>query len=264
MKKILAAFQFLTIIPIRVRGELSENDIAGSSVFFPLVGLFQGAILAGASFISLKFFSPGVTAAIVMSVYLLTNGGFHMDGLSDTFDALSVKSSGEPEKDRLKRLAVMRDSASGPIGATAIALSLLFKYVLLKEVVEAAGYCVLLLMPVVSAWSMTMMMSGAKSARSDGLGKIFFERVKRGHALAATILVAVFSCAIYFLTARSTYAGGKCFFSFFLVAITLALCSGYILRSLCRARFGGLTGDNLGAIRETSEIILLLAAAIWL
>lgn len=264
MKKILAAFQFLTIVPIRIKGELSGKDISGSSMFFPLVGLFQGALIAAASFVSLKFFSPGVTSVIIIFVYLLTNGGFHMDGLSDTFDALSVKSSGDLTKDRQKRLSVMRDPASGPIGATVIVLSLLFKYVLMIEVVEARGYCVLALMPVVSAWSMTVMMPGAESARPDGLGKVFFDGVKRTHAVIATVLMTVFSATIYFLSARSLYGGERCFVSFFLFAIASVLGISLILRGLCSVRFGGLTGDNLGAIREASEIVLLLAAAIWL
>lgn len=32
----------------------------------------------------------------------------------------------------------------------------------------------------------------------------------------------------------------------------------------CSRQFGGLTGDNLGAISEVSEIVFLMAASIWL
>lgn len=268
MKKILAAFQFLTIIPIRIKGELSDKDISGSSMFFPLVGFFQGVLLAAASFVSLKFFSPGVTSAIIILVYLLTNGGFHMDGLSDTFDALSVKSSGDPARDRQKRLAVMRDPTAGPIGITAIALSLLFKYLLLKEVLEAPGQgcisSVVFLMPVVSTWSMAIMIPGAKSARSDGLGKIFFDGAKGRHALVATILMIAFSCVIYLLADSFTYGDERCFFLFFLIAAAVVLCAGYGLGRLCTSLFGGLTGDNLGAIHEVSEVAMLLWAVLWL
>lgn len=268
MKKILAAFQFLTIIPIRISGELSGKDISGSSVFFPLVGFFQGVLLAALSFVSLKFFSPGVTAGLIILAYMLTNGGFHMDGLSDTFDALSVKSSGNPEKDRQKRLAVMRDPTAGPIGITAIAISILLKYVLLKEVLEAPGQFffspVVFLMPVVSAWSMTLMMPGAKSARGDGLGKTFFDGVKKRHALMAGILLVFACCAVYLFSGRLTYGDERCFFSFFLIALVPVLCACYGLGRLCTATFGGLTGDNLGAIHEVSEITFLMTAVLWL
>ena len=264
MKALLAAFQFLTIIPIRIKGEVSARQIAGSAAFFPLVGLLQGVLAAAACQLSLKFFSPAVTAVILIFAYLATNGAFHMDGLSDTFDALSVKSTGQPEKDKEKRLSVMKDSTSGPIGVTAIVLSLLFKYVLIREIVEIPAYSVLLIMPVVSAWSMTMIIPGARSARPDGLGKMFFEGVNRVHALLATTLTIAVSAAIYFLIAGPAYGDARCFGTFFLIAAALSLLTGTLIRGLCSARFGGLTGDNLGAIREMSDIVILLAAVLWL
>jgi len=266
MKRIPAAFQFLTIIPIRIRGELSEADISGSAVFFPLVGFLQGAFLAAISFVSLTFLSPAVTSILVISAYLLTNGGFHQDGLSDTFDALSVKSTGDSDKDRQKRLAVMRDPSAGPIGVAVIVISLLLKYVLLKEILEKPGHAffspAVLLMPAVAAWSMTMTMPGAKSARSDGLGKIFLGSVKVSHACLATILLVLLSCAACLLTGHPIYDNIKTFFLFFASACAAALCAAYGLRRLCTARFGGLTGDNLGAIHEAAETMLLFAAVL--
>ena len=266
MKRVLAAFQFLTVIPIRIGGQLSERDIAGSSVFFPLVGFVQGMLLAAVSFISLKFFSPGVTSVFVIVAYLLSNGGFHQDGLSDTFDALSVKSTGDAEKDRQKRLAVMRDSTAGPIGITAIALTLLFKFILLKEILGTRGYAfpnpVVFLMPVISTWSMTMMMPGARTAREDGLGKIFLGKVNAAHACRASVLFVFLSCLVYLLTGYPGQDSPKAFLAFFVPAALACLCVGYALRRICTARFGGLTGDNLGMIREITEIILLLAGVL--
>lgn len=268
MKRIPAAFQFLTIIPIRIRGELSGADMSGSAVFFPLVGFLQGAFLAVISFVSLTFLSPAVTSILVISAYLLTNGGFHQDGLSDTFDALSVKSTGDGDRDRQKRLAVMRDPSAGPIGVAVIVISLLLKYALLKEILEKPGHAffspALLLMPAVAAWSMTMTMPGARSARSDGLGKIFLGSVKASHACFATIVLVLLSCVACVLTGtgQHAYENIRTFFLFFVVASLAALCAAYGLRRLCTARFGGLTGDNLGAIHEAAETILLFAAVL--
>jgi hypothetical protein len=157
MKRILIAFQFLTIIPIRIGGRLSENDISLSAVFFPLVGFVQGVVLAAAAFFSLKVFSPAVTSLLIMAVYLLSNGAFHQDGLSDTVDALSVKSTGDTERDREKRLAVMRDPTAGPVGVVAIVAAILFKYVLILRSSGQGEHSLLnpvvLLMPAVAAWT---------------------------------------------------------------------------------------------------------------
>ncbi len=267
MKRLIAAFQFLTIIPIRTHRHLSLDEVASSATFFPLVGFFQGLLLAAASFLLLKFLTPAVTSALVIMIYLLTNGGFHQDGLSDTFDALSVKSTGNQGEDRNKRLAIMRDGTSGPVGITAIAVFLLLKYTLLKEVLEMPAHGmnpVIMLVPMISAWSMTVMMPGAKSARNEGLGVIFLGRIRTVHVTVASILMAVFSGIVYLTGYIACPFAMQNFVAFFPAAVLASLLAGYSMRALFTTRFGGLTGDNLGCIHELSEIIVLLAALILL
>jgi adenosylcobinamide-GDP ribazoletransferase len=94
MRQFLLAFQFLTIVPVKVRGEVSEKDISGSAVFFPVVGAFQGLLTAMTAFLFMKLFSSEVTCGLVILILTLTKG-FHLDGLADTFDALAVKASGK-------------------------------------------------------------------------------------------------------------------------------------------------------------------------
>jgi adenosylcobinamide-GDP ribazoletransferase len=266
MKRILVAFQFLTIIPIRIGGKLSESDVSLSALFFPLIGFVQGVVLAVLCLFSLKVFSPAVASVLVIAAYLLSNGAFHQDGLSDTVDALSVKSTGDTEKDRAKRLAVMRDPTAGPVGVVAIVVNLLLKFVLLNEVLKAQGHSSLdpavVLMPAVAAWSMTMMMPGARNARSDGLGKIFLGRVNAGHACLASILLVCLASIGYLASGYPGYGHAGRYFLFFFAASAAALCGGWVLRRLCTVRFGGLTGDNLGAIHEAAEIVLLIMAVL--
>lgn len=263
MKRIVAAFQFLTIIPIRTRRHVSADDLGWSAVFFSLVGFFQGLFLAAIAFFLLKFVSPAVTSALVIMIYLLTNGAFHQDGLSDTFDALAVRSTGNAQQDRDKRLAVMRDSTAGPIGITAIAAFLLLKYALLKEVLEAPApglNPVIILFPMISAWSMTMMMPGAKNARDDGLGTIFLGRIGARHVVLACIVMAGLTGAVYGLNYIVCPYAMRNFVMFFFLGTAASLLAGYAMRALLAARFGGLTGDNLGCIHEIAEVIVLLVA----
>lgn len=264
MKRIVAAFQFLTIIPIHTHRHLSADDVRWSAGFFPLVGFVQGLFLAASAFFLLRFLSPSVTSVLVIMAYLLTNGAFHQDGLSDTFDALSVRSSGDGAKDREKRLAIMRDSTSGPVGITAAGVFLLLKYALLKEILAVPAHGlnpVIILLPMASAWTMTMMMPGAKSARDNGLGMIFLGRIKTGHVIIACMLMLAFSAAVYCIGYIGCPYAMRNFVLFFLAAILASLLAGYALRALFTARFGGLTGDNLGCIHEIAEALVLLAAA---
>jgi adenosylcobinamide-GDP ribazoletransferase len=269
IKNIALAFQFLTIIPIKTKGEVSEKDIADSAIFFPLVGAFQGFILVVLSFFLLKVFSPEITAVLALFAYLLTNGGFHQDGLSDTFDAISVKSTGNRPKDIQKRLAVMKDSTTGAIGVTAIVFSLLFKYLLIKAIlqIKGDGYLILFLMPIFSKWAMISIMYRSKSARSDGIGRIFLEQIGLKHVALSALLMSFMSFAAF-------YASGYCtsslvqwqdsrFILFFLCEISVIYCFCLFLKHIFTKKFDGLTGDNFGAIHEISEIAFLCVALLW-
>jgi cobalamin synthase len=53
-------------------------------------------------------------------------------------------------------------------------------------------------------------------------------------------------------------------FTLFLCSeMALILLISLILKYIFTARFGGLTGDNFGAMHETSEILFLWFALLW-
>lgn len=275
MKYIILAFQFLTIVPIKTGRSVSEKDIARSAMFFPFVGAFQGLILSLSCLILNLFFSSSLTGGIIILIYVLMNGGFHIDGLSDTFDALSVKSTGKKVYDREKRLKVMGDSATGAIGATAICLAMLLKYLFIKELFVAERqfnpYFMLFLMPVFSKWVMVLSIHLGKSARPDGLGNIFIQYRKITNLVLSTIFTVFLCFFLYFLflmitsqfvnTPPGSHAAALSLFCIVEMAILCILC--YFLVQRFTKRFGGLTGDNLGAIHEVSELIFLIIALLW-
>ncbi len=43
--RFLLAFQFLTMVTVKVEGEIPEREIGRASAFFPIVGAFQGLML---------------------------------------------------------------------------------------------------------------------------------------------------------------------------------------------------------------------------
>lgn len=266
MKSLILAFQFLTIIPLRVKGDVSEKQIAQAAVFFPIVGAAQGLTVVLSASLLRKIFSPDITAGFVILLLILSNGGFHIDGLADTFDAVSVKATGNPAFDKEKRLSVMKDSTTGAIGVVAITMTLLLKFTLLDNLLgsrqQAVGYYLLFLMPVFSRWIMVPAMYHGVPAREDGLGRIFMNNT----TIKSVVLASMPVMALYLLAARFyASAGNQAAMSIFLalIAITLYLFC-YISVISCKQKFGGLTGDNLGAISEVSEILFLTMAYIWL
>ena len=68
IRRLLLAFQFLTVVPIRVRGEICEKDIAASVVFFPLVGAFQGVATAAPALLLMRVLPADAAAGLAFLV----------------------------------------------------------------------------------------------------------------------------------------------------------------------------------------------------
>jgi adenosylcobinamide-GDP ribazoletransferase len=263
---LLLAFQFLTIIPISIKGSVSEKEVAQSALCFPIVGLFQGILASLSSALFLSLFPPDVASLLVIIVLIFSNGGFHLDGLADTFDALAMKSSGDETKDREKRLTVMKDSTTGAIGVVAIVLVVLLKFLLVMEVAVnlplLAGCTLLFLLPFFSKLAMNIAIYHSKSARQDGLGKIFIDNASMGAVLLSFLLTTAL-CAV---AARFTLIDlcGTGIFLFFAVFLAVLYLFCLMATKVFAVKFGGLTGDTFGALSEFAEILFLIMAVGWL
>ena len=263
IKRMLIAFQFLTIIPVKTDTSADEAAIAESASFFVIVGLIQGILLIAVDYGAGLLFHQELVICLVILASVILNGAFHIDGLSDTFDALAVKSSGDMDADRKRRLSVMKDSAAGPIGAAAIIFSLGLKYAALKNLshfLPFIYYSSLLFMPVFSKWAMVVSMIHGKAARQDGLGKIFLNKTGFKEFAISTVLLILVIISIQPLASRYAFENQYAFYAIFSgVLYSFCLMSAYFSNK----KFGGLTGDTLGAVSELAEIIFLLAMITW-
>jgi adenosylcobinamide-GDP ribazoletransferase len=256
MKKILLAFQFLTIFPVKDTGVVSDREIGGAVSYFPFVGAVQGMLLVLAAMALSGLFPAGVTNLLVILLLIITNGALHLDGLADTFDAIASRG------DREKKLSIMKDATIGPAGTIAIVVSIMLKFLLLNEAYSdsspATYYLILLLLPIYSRWVMVPAIFHGRSAREDGLGKTFIENVGVKELLTATILTLVLSLLAVFIIFNTA---GLAHIILFLPALYIfSLIAGWF----AARRFGGMTGDTFGAVSELSEIIFLMMAVICL
>jgi adenosylcobinamide-GDP ribazoletransferase len=266
IRRLLLAFQFLTVVPVRVGGDVTEKDVAGSAVFFPLVGAFQGLLTAVPAFLITRVWPADIAAGLAMVCLILSNNGFDLDGLADTFDGLAVKSSGHAEKDREKRLAVMRDSATGAMGVIALIVIILLKFILMRRLLSdfsvLCASALFFLMPAFSKWITVPAMLHGVSARRDGLGKAFVEHTGPADAAVSTLMLL-----LLFVPMALVGLIGPSPLNSFEMGIFL-LFAGYLFSLLAvrflKRMFGGLTGDHLGALTELFEVFFLLAAYGWL
>jgi adenosylcobinamide-GDP ribazoletransferase len=269
MKSLLLAVQFLTILPVTVSGNITARQIGRSAAFFPLAGALQGFFLAAGLLLLSRLFPPDITAGLLVGLLACSSGGFDLDGLADTADALAVKSSGNRQADIGRRLMVMKDSATGSIGVAVLIFVMLLKYLFMKNLIadfsfsSAAG--ILFLMPVFSKWVTVPPMFHGSSARNDGLGKIFIENAGIQGLLISSMLTIALCLAVVLsggMRASGIFASGGP--GLFILLLILLYCFSLISVRFFHRRFGGLTGDHFGAMTELSEIIYLGVAYAWL
>lgn len=232
------AFRFLTIIPLPIKAPGKVEDMGRSLIFFPLVGLFIGLLLA-AIYWALSFILPlPVVTGLVITALAVITGALHLDGFIDSMDGLFI--SGSPEK----RLEVMKDSRAGSFGVAGAFLLLLLKFLSLENLPESSRLFSLILMPALSRWCVVWPLSLFPYARPQGLGKTFKFQATWSRVIIATLLAAAISIAIFRFKGIIIMAG------LWIIAMLAAL---FINR-----RLSGLTGDSYGAIIELGDLSVLL------
>jgi adenosylcobinamide-GDP ribazoletransferase len=233
-----AAISFLTRIPLGWL-RLDADDVALGTVFFPVVGAGVGA-LVGLVAESLEgvlgaFLAAGVAVAFEAAL----TGGIHLDALADAADGLGAGS-------RERALEVMRDPSIGAFGALVLGLDLLLKVGSVSLLISDGNAVVGLLgafalgraAPLALAWlAYARMDPGSGRALTDGPA---WPRAT-GLLLAGGIAVAAFGWG----TLAVAGAAGA---AVLLVGTT------------AQRRFGGVTGDVLGAGVEVATVGALLAA----
>ena len=243
MRRFLVALQFLTPVPIRIKGAIGDKDLAGSAAYFPLVGLLAGAALVLSYKILNLVFPYAVTCAFLMIINVMISGGLHIDGFIDTFDALASGS------DRKRMLEIMKEGRPGAVGMAAVVLLFIAKYSLLvslpKEAVEAS----LIVMAVMSRTSFVASSALYTYARDvEGLGGKFAKRLSKPAVMIAAITALAVLSAIFKL---------KVF-----VFIPAVLCIIMGFNHYFNKKLGGITGDTMGALGEIMEVASLALAVV--
>lgn len=241
IKSFLTAISFLTIIPVPGKHENFETSIC----FFPAAGLLLGLILCGINLL-ISPFLPSLTVVIVLvTLLVLLTGALHLDGTADTFDALA---SG---KSREEKLGIMRDSRLGAIGGISVICILLLKLGGLYSIPSESLNRALILMPVISRGVLTGACTFFSYAREDEGKAMVFMKNRKAKCFALALLIT--------LVVSVLCLGWK---GPIVLAVTAA--GGFLLAKLLAGIFGGLTGDTLGMLNESMEVISLLVMGIIL
>lgn len=230
------AIRFLTIVPQPWLPPTHERSAAVAIPWFPVAGLFIGALLLPVGWLASLLWGPLVMAALVVATWGIITGGLHLDGLSDTFDALM--SWRTPEQ----KLAIMKDSRIGAMGALALVAVLLLKLTLIAGA-GAGWWQAVLLAPALGRWADCYGIWFFPTAKTGGLGYTFRNQTRRRDVSVATGATVLMAALI----------GGMRG----LAALLIAWGVTHVLARWWTREFGGLTGDTYGALCEMIEVVAL-------
>jgi adenosylcobinamide-GDP ribazoletransferase len=239
----LAALQFLTLTPPVLRRAFTPAEMGRATAYYPLVGWLLGVVLAWvADLLDWRFFAP-LVAALVLTLWVASTGGLHLDGFLDACDGLLGGATPE------RRLEIMRDHAIGAFAFVGGALLFLTKFsALIAFKITGWQTPALLLAPVLGRWAMTLAIAIFPYARAQGLGREMKAHVTWRQVLSASITVLVVAWVA---------AGWHGLIALALAALTLLVVAYFTLR-----RIPGLTGDIYGAVCELTELVVLLLFAV--
>lgn len=236
----IAALTFLTRIPVPTHHQFSAEVMAGSSRYYPLVGLLIGLLLAAVFALTHRLLPVAPSVVVTLIAGVLLTGAFHEDGLADACDGLG----GGWSRDDVLR--IMKDSRVGSYAVVGLTLAMALKISLLAA-----------LPATVIPLALLLAHAGSRALSTSYLFNYPYvqlpEHSKVGHyarsTLSATALVLMVLACLLLAT---------CLFDLktaVATALALLLLRKLFGRFLLR-RIGGVTGDCLGASQQIAEIVI--------
>ncbi|MGH3701011.1 MAG: adenosylcobinamide-GDP ribazoletransferase [Pseudonocardiaceae bacterium] len=241
------ALSWLTVLPVGSPVEVDRTIARRALYWAPMVGAGLGLLAAAALHALHAVATPALLAgvAVVAALAGLTRG-IHLDGLADTADGLGCY--GGPQR----ALEVMRDGSTGPFGVVALVLVLTTQAAALGALAEAGR-----LIPVALAmiagraafgWCAR---KGVPPARPTGMGALVAGSQPPGVPMAWSALL---------LVGGLVAVPGRCWQG--AAAVSLAAAVVLVVSAHTRRRFGGVTGDVLGAANELASTAILAICAL--
>ena len=183
-------------------------------------------------------------------VQIIATGALHEDGLADVADGFGGG------RDRINKLAIMRDSRIGSYGGLALGLSLLLRIeaigAMARPSIAFAATGLVLAGAVARAAALTPL-AWLAPARADGAGASVGAPLGARAMLPSAATLTVIAVALGLLTLEVVRA---------LFACAIAAGVARLFLALARRHIGGQTGDVCGATAALAEIAALLALLI--
>lgn len=244
LETIAVAFSMFSAIPMP-QFTWNERNMRYALCTFPLIGVVIGGLSRGAwNICDLLALPDLLRGAILTLIPVLVTGGIHLDGYSDTCDALASHAPAERKQE------ILRDPH---VGAFAV-IHICGYYVLtlaLWSSLRTYPWAAILLAYCMSRTLSGLAVASFPLARNTGLAHTFAQAADKRRVRIILIILDVLLLAAMCL----------CGYPAILMAIAAHAVFAYYAW-MSKTQFGGLSGDLAGWFLQMAELWMLLALVI--
>lgn len=241
----------LTVVPVLAPAKVDQRVARVGVLAAPVVGVLLSAGAAGvAAAGQVLGLASGVTAVLVVGVLTLVTRGLHLDGLADTADGLAASYRRE------RALEVMRRGDVGPAGTMTLVVVVLAQVFALAACLEAGRGLLAVGVAVLASRAVLPLVCvrGLPAARAEGLGAAVASTVPPLAAGAVAAVVLLVSAGTGWTLNDDALRA--------VLAVALGWAIAAVVVARCVRRFGGVTGDVIGATVEVAMAGCLLVFSV--
>jgi adenosylcobinamide-GDP ribazoletransferase len=247
MNGLRLTISWLTVLPVRGPDSVDRAAAGRAIALAPLVGGVIGAVAAGLMWVLMWAGTTAPLAGLLMVAALtLITRGMHIDGLADTVDGLG--SYGPPERAR----QIMKSGGAGPFGVAAIVFSIGIQAFSFAALAQTERWFAAALAVAVGRVAVVLACRrGIDAAPDTGFGALVAGTQSR-RTIAAWTAAALL--AAIWAVPEHRWLGP--------LVVLLAVGLSAVLVRHCVRRFGGLSGDILGAALELSVALTAMGLSL--
>lgn len=228
---------FLTVLPA---GGRSVRGAASSVHYSPAVGFMVGVPAGLLGWLVSMYAGPLAGAVAALAAACIMAGFHHVDGLADFADGVMAHGSRE------RRLAAMRDTATGAGGITAVVLCLMMTAAAASQVAGMDLLALVVFAEVAAKYSLVVAAAAGRAA-AEGSGSLFCNAAGPRRLAASTCMWLVPGVILMWLVPDHNLG------LLMMLAGVAAGVAAAAVTVISHRAFGVVTGDVMGATHEVGR-----------